>query len=90
MSCLSCDNGFVYLNGQCLGYVPNGYINNSGNATPCSTQCLTCSVTTTNCTSCASSLIYYSNTCISGCPNSTILCKHGETHWEHELAVELG
>ena len=73
LACLSCDVGFVYFNGQCLGYVPNGYVNISGNVTQCNSQCLTCSITTTNCTSCTSPFIYYMNSCITGCPNSTIL-----------------
>lgn len=71
-ACLSCDAGFVFFNNtQCLNYVPNGYVNISGNATPCASTCLTCSIAIDNCTSCSSPLLYYSNQCIPSCPNGT-------------------
>ena len=53
-TCLSCDTSFIYFaaNKSCLSTAPNGYVNISGVATLCNSNCATCSVTTTNCTSC--------------------------------------
>ena len=75
LSCASCNSGFIYYNGQCINYVPVGYVNISGNATPCSSPCTTCSIATTNCTSCTNPLILYQFACISSssCPSGTTL-----------------
>ena len=70
-TCLTCDNSFVFLNSQCLSVVPNGYVNISGTAYPCTGDCSTCSVTVSNCTSCKT-MSLDGNACVSPCPLGTI------------------
>lgn len=65
-----CNAGFVYFNKQCLGTVPQGYVNISGMAEPCLGDCATCSVTQTNCTSCRT-LNQSGNLCVALCPAGT-------------------
>lgn len=69
--CLSCDPGFVLLNGRCLSAVPDGYLNISGVAVPCEGDCATCVNTLSNCTSCKT-LNLFENTCKTICPVGTV------------------
>lgn len=66
----TCNTGFVYLTGQCLGTVPSGYVNVSGIAMPCLGDCATCSATQTNCTSCKTNNLS-GNLCLITCPSGT-------------------
>jgi proprotein convertase subtilisin/kexin type 5 len=65
--CISCNTGYVLLNQTCLNYVPNGYVNISGVAEPCTGDCSTCSITVTNCTSCINNNLL-NNICYIQCP----------------------
>lgn len=69
--CLSCDAGYVLLNGNCLLTTPDGYLNISGVATACQGDCELCSLTLTNCTACKT-LNLFINTCMQDCPSRTI------------------
>jgi proprotein convertase subtilisin/kexin type 5 len=71
-SCNICDSGFVFLNGNCYANTPNGYVNISGIAQTCTSNCATCSSVPSNCMSCSNSYYLYANTCISLCPNGYI------------------
>lgn len=68
----NCDIGAVYLNGNCLATTPDGYVNISGIAQPCTNNCSTCSIIQSNCTSCLMSLFLYINLCVSNCPTGFI------------------
>ena len=72
-SCIYCNQGYYYLNGQCLSQCPIGtYISTENNSCIyCDQSCLTCTNYSTICTSCNSGQIYDSvnNKCISQCPS---------------------
>lgn len=75
-NCTECPNGKYltkYLNQistyqlTCSSSCMDGYFASSSlsQCIPCSSLCLTCNITTSNCISCASPLILYGSTCIS-------------------------
>ena len=70
-TCNTCDIGFVLHMRTCLNYVPNGFVNVSGIAIPCSGDCLTCSYVPSNCTSCTN-LSYFNYQCLNNCPSGYV------------------
>lgn len=68
---MSCDGGYVLLNDDCLDTVPDGYVNISGVAVPCSGDCATCENTASNCTSCSTNNLL-NNQCLENCPTGYI------------------
>lgn len=69
-----CKLGYSKINAtsnECVNQCPSGRVNNTlTGVCECSSSCLTCSGTLSNCTSC-SSLILYQHACISQCPAMT-------------------
>jgi len=72
-TCLSCDPSFIYFapNKSCLSTAPDGYVNINGTATPCNSNCATCSGNTTYCTSCTTGSLQ-NNKCVTTCTSGTI------------------
>ena len=75
-NCYTCDNSSYYLNNTCYVTCPSYYMNTtspSRQCASCTSNCLSCPVSTTVCTSCASPyfiFIYNSSAalCITECP----------------------
>jgi hypothetical protein len=67
-SCYSCSTAYIYYLSTCLLVPPSGYYNNSGYASPCSSQCATCQGLASNCTSCLGNLSLSGSQCVNNCP----------------------
>lgn len=76
--CITCNPGFVFFNfnSSCLSQTPVGYVNMSGVAVSCTSNCTQCSQTTYNCSQCSGnySLFYWGGIgyCDVVCPNTTL------------------
>jgi hypothetical protein len=79
ISCITCASGFFLnpsSNNSCTSTCPAGttIANNATNTCDaCSTVCLTCSVSTSNCTACSSPAVFYNGSCQSSCPSGGTL-----------------
>jgi hypothetical protein len=70
-TCLSCDNGYVFLNNKCYNSTPFGYYNDNGIAKPCTGDCASCVNHSTKCTSCLTkNLDGYD--CVPTCPSTKV------------------
>ncbi len=67
-TCYTCDSGYIFYLNTCLLNPPLGFYNNSGIASPCSSQCATCHGLSNNCTSCLGNLSLNGNQCSTTCP----------------------
>lgn len=64
--CESCQSGF-FLGGSCLTQCPFSYFPLSQACLSCSSSCLKCEYTASNCTACSPGLFLEEYRCISGC-----------------------
>lgn len=75
-ACTTCVPGYYSYNASCSSACPlNITIPNNSTWTcdPCSPQCATCSITTSNCTSCSSTAAFYNGQCLTACPYPLVI-----------------